>query len=54
MRAVEVDPEHKLYAELDRRDNGAYARVRVAPAAAIAARLAFWAQTLAQTLGLFG
>jgi hypothetical protein len=54
VRAVEVDPEHKLYAELDRRDNGAYAEVRFAPAAAVAARLAFWAQTFAQTLGLFG
>jgi hypothetical protein len=54
VRAVEVDPQHKLYAEIDRRDNGAYAEARVAPAAALAARLAFWVQTLVQTLGLFG
>jgi hypothetical protein len=54
VRAVVVDPEHKLYAELDRRDNGAYAEARLAPVVVLAARLAFWVQTLVQTLGLFG
>jgi hypothetical protein len=54
VRAVEVDPEHKLYAELDRRDNGVYAEVRFAPLVAIGARLAFWTQVIAQTIGLFG
>lgn len=49
-----IDPEHRLYAELDRTDNGAYAGARVAPTAALAARLAFWLQTIVQTVGLLG
>ena len=54
VRAVVVDPEHKLYAELDRRDNGAYAELRLLPQAGFAARLAFWTQLIIQSLGLFG
>jgi hypothetical protein len=52
--AVVVDPDHKLFAELDRRDNGAYAAARPLPTMALGARLAFWLQTIVQTVGLFG
>lgn len=51
---VVADPEHRLYAELDRRDNGAYAGARPGPTAGFAARLAFWLQTIVHTLGLLG
>lgn len=49
-----ADPEHKLYAEIDRRDNGAYTGARIVPTAAFGARLAFWLQTIVQTVGLLG
>ncbi len=52
--AIVIDPEHRLFAELDRRDNGAYATARPLPTLVLGARLAFWLQTLVQTIGLFG
>jgi hypothetical protein len=51
---VEVDPEHKLKAEIDVLDNGVTARPEVAPAITLGGKLAFWAQAIVQLLGLFG
>jgi hypothetical protein len=54
VREAVADPDQKLYAELDRRDNGAYADARLGPMAAFGARLAFWLQTIVHTVGLLG
>lgn len=51
---VEIDPERKLKAELDRLDNGASAGVELGPALTVGGRLAFWLQAVVQSLGLFG
>lgn len=51
---VEIDPEEKLVAELDRTDNGADTRVQVGPVLTLGGRLVFWTQTMMQLLGLFG
>ena len=51
---VEVDPDHKLKAELDVLDNGASAQVQLGPALTLAGRLAFWMQAFVQSIGLFG
>jgi hypothetical protein len=51
---LEVDPERKLKAELDRLDNGVSTRAEVGRAVTLGGRLIFWLQTLAQTVGLFG
>lgn len=52
--ALIVDPAGKLYAELDKRDNAAYTAPRPLATMALGARLAFWLQTIVQTIGLFG
>ena len=51
---VEVDPDHKLHAELQVLDNGASAAPETAPALTLGGRLAFWVQMLVQSIGLFG
>jgi hypothetical protein len=51
---VEVDPERKLKAELDRIDNGASTAVQAGPALTLGGRLVFWLQAIVQTIGLFG
>ncbi len=51
---VEVDPEHKLRAELDVLNNGATVRPLVGPAVTLGGRLAFVTQVIVQLLGLFG
>jgi hypothetical protein len=52
--SVELDPEHKLVAELDRRDNGRYLRADWKAGAVLSGRLAFWMQMLGQMLGMGG
>lgn len=54
VREVVLDPEYKLFAELDRRDNEVADGVQFLPLLAFAARLSYWAQTIVQTIGLFG
>lgn len=51
---IEIDPNHKLHAELDVRDNGLSASPDVGNAVAASGRMAFWTQLLATLLGLFG
>lgn len=52
--SVVVDPGQKLFAEIDRLDNAASLAARPLPTLALGARLAFWLQTIVQTIGLFG
>ncbi|HZG68917.1 MAG TPA: M1 family aminopeptidase, partial [Herpetosiphonaceae bacterium] len=52
--SVEVDPQLKLVAELDRLDNGRHLRPDIPAAAGVGGRLAFWMQLLGQLLGMAG
>jgi len=54
LRSIALDPDHKLFAEFDREDNGASAEVQFLPLLALTARLTAWAQLVAQSIGLFG
>jgi hypothetical protein len=51
---LEVDPQHKLKAELDVLDNGVAIQPQTGPALTLGGRLAFWFQAIAQLVGLFG
>ncbi len=51
---VEIDPAHKLAAEIDVLDNGVSASPEVGPALTLGGRLLFLFQMLAQVAGLFG
>lgn len=51
---VQLDPEGKLHAETNLRDNQLSTQVQLAPAATLGGRLAFWAQMVVQLFGLFG
>jgi len=51
---LEVDPQHKLKAELDVLDNGVALQPQAGPALTLGGRLAFWFQAIAQLIGLFG
>lgn len=51
---VVVDPSNKLVAELDRVDNGMATQPLLAPSLTLSGRLAAWAQTFVQLVGLFG
>ena len=41
---VELDPEHKLHAEVNLRNNQLSTNVQLAPAVTVGGRLVFWAQ----------
>lgn len=49
-----IDPQRKLHAEINIRDNQTSSQAQVAPALTLGGRLAFWTQTIAQFFGLFG
>jgi hypothetical protein len=51
---VEVDPQHKLHAEIDQLNNGVSATPETGPALTLAGRLAVWLQMLVQSVGMFG
>jgi hypothetical protein len=51
---VEVDPDHKLHAEINLLDNGVSAAPETLPALTLAGRLIFWLQVIVQSIGLFG
>ncbi len=51
---VEVDPEHKLVAELDVLNNQASTQLQSADTLTLGGRLVFWFQTIVQSIGLFG
>ncbi|HEX9370210.1 MAG TPA: M1 family aminopeptidase, partial [Roseiflexaceae bacterium] len=51
---VEVDPAHKLKAELNVLDNSVSTAPQISPAITLGGRLAFLLQAIAQTIGLFG
>lgn len=51
---VEIDPDHKLHAELNVRDNGLNASPDAGSIATASGRFAFWTQLVATLLGLFG
>jgi hypothetical protein len=51
---VEVDPDHKLKAELNIVDNSVSTTIQTGPALTLGGRLMFWLQALAQSIGLFG
>lgn len=51
---VEIDPERKLVAELNVLNNQASTRLQTVPTITLGGRLAFWFQTIVQTIGLFG
>jgi hypothetical protein len=51
---VEIDPQHKLVAELDVLDNSRTAQAQIVPTLTLGARLTFWLQTLLNTFGLVG
>lgn len=51
---VEIDPEHKLVAEIDTTNNGASASPETGAALTLGGRLMFWLQAIAQSIGLFG
>jgi hypothetical protein len=52
--SVEVDPAHKLKAELNVLDNSVSTAPQISPAITLGGRLAFLLQAIAQTIGLFG
>ena len=52
--SVEIDPQLKLVAELDRLDNGRHLRPNIPAAASVGGRLAFWMQLLGQLLVMAG
>lgn len=51
---VAIDPDRKLHAETNVRDNQLSVNAQLAPAVTLGGRLAFWAQLVAQLLGAFG
>lgn len=51
---LEVDPQHKLKAELDVLNNGVAVQPQAGSALTLGGRLAFWFQAIAQLIGLFG
>ena len=51
---VVLDSERKLAAELDVLDNARSTHVQAGPSLTLGGRLAFWAQTIVQMLGLWG
>jgi hypothetical protein len=51
---VEIDPEHKLVAEIDVTNNGASASPETGAALTLGGRLMFWLQAIVQSIGLFG
>jgi hypothetical protein len=51
---VEVDPEHKLHAEINVLDNSVSAAPETLPALTLGGRLIFWLQVIVQSIGLFG
>jgi Peptidase family M1 domain len=51
---LDVDPQHKLKAEIDRLDNSVAVEPQTGSALTLGGRLAFWFQAIAQLIGLFG
>jgi hypothetical protein len=51
---VEIDPEHKLVAEINVTNNAVSASPETGAAVTLGGRLMFWLQAIAQSIGLFG